>query len=50
VAGSTRTRIVDRLPAGFVDALALFVTMRLALGLVVVYLWWRGGLPGPCHF
>jgi hypothetical protein len=50
VAGSTRTRIVDRLPAGFVDALALFVTMRVALGLVVVYLWWRGGLPGPCHF
>ena len=24
--------------------------MRVALGLVVVYLWWRGGLPGPCHF
>ena len=30
--------------------MALFVTMRLALGLVVIYLWWRGGLPGPCHF
>jgi hypothetical protein len=28
----------------------LFLTMRFALGLVVIYLWWRGGLPGPCHF
>lgn len=44
------SRILDRLPPGFGDALALFVTMRFALGLVVVYLWWRGGLPGPCHF
>ena len=40
----------DRLPPGTVDALALFLTMRVALGLVVVYLWWRGGMPGPCHF
>ena len=38
------------MPAGFGDALALFLTMRFALGAVVVYLWWRGGLPGPCHF
>lgn len=44
------SRIQDRLPPGFGDAVALFVTMRLALGLVVIYLWWRGGLPGPCHF
>ncbi len=40
----------DRLPPGTIDALALFLTMRVALGLVVVYLWWRGGMPGPCHF
>ena len=44
------SRIQDRLPPGFGDALALFLTMRFALGLVVIYLWWRGGLPGPCHF
>ena len=44
------SRLQERLPPGFADAVALFVTMRLALGLVVVYLWWRGGLPGPCHF
>lgn len=44
------SRLQDRLPPGFTDAVALFVTMRLALGLVVIYLWWRGGLPGPCHF
>lgn len=44
------SRIKDRLPSGFGDALALLVMMRFALGLVVIYLWWRGGLPGPCHF
>jgi hypothetical protein len=44
------SRLRDRLPAGLGDAFSLFLTMRLALGLVVVYLWWRGGLPGPCHF
>lgn len=40
----------DRFPAGFLDAVGLFLTMRVALGLVALYLWWRGGLPGPCHF
>ena len=40
----------DRLPAGFLDAVGLFLTMRVALGLVALYLWWKGGLPGPCHF
>jgi hypothetical protein len=44
------SRLLDRLPPGFGDAVALFVTMRVALGLVVLYLWWRGGLPGACHF
>jgi len=47
---SAPARFRDRLPPGLGDALALFVTMRLALGLVALYLWWRGGLPGPCHF
>jgi hypothetical protein len=40
----------DRLPGGFADAVALFFTLRIALGLVAAYLWWKGGLPGPCHF
>lgn len=40
----------DRLPAGFTDAVALYLTMRLALGVVVLYLWWGNDLPGPCHF
>jgi hypothetical protein len=47
---SAPSRLLDRLPPGFADAVALFVTMRFALGLVAVYLWWRGGVPGPCHF
>jgi Dolichyl-phosphate-mannose-protein mannosyltransferase len=41
---------LDRLPGGFIDAVALFFTLRIALGLVAAYLWWKGGLPGPCHF
>jgi hypothetical protein len=32
------------------DAVALFVSLRLVLGLVAIYLWWQGSLPGPCHF
>jgi hypothetical protein len=47
---ATMAAIRARLPAGFEDAIALFLTMRVALGLVVIYLWWRGGVPGPCHF
>jgi len=39
-----------RLPDGLVDAVALFLTLRVALSLVAVYAWWKGGLPGPCHF
>jgi hypothetical protein len=41
---------LGRLPAGFIDAISLFLTMRVALGLVAIYLWWKGGLPGSCHF
>jgi hypothetical protein len=41
---------LDRLPPGLLDAIALFLIMRLALGLVAGYLWWKGNLPGPCHF
>jgi len=32
------------------DALGLFVSLRLVLGLIAIYLWWQGSLPGPCHF
>ncbi len=39
-----------RWPDGLLDAIALLLTLRVALGLVAVYVWWRGGLPGPCHF
>ena len=42
--------LLDRLPPGLLDAIALFLIMRLALGLVAAYLWWKGNLPGPCHF
>lgn len=38
------------LPDGLVDAIALFLTLRVALSLVAAYAWWKGGLPGPCHF
>ena len=40
----------DRLPPGFGDAVALLLTMRIALGAVGLYLWWGADLPGPCHF
>jgi hypothetical protein len=43
-------RFQNAMPPGFADALALFLTMRFALGALVLYLWWRDGLPGPCHF
>jgi hypothetical protein len=32
------------------DAIGLFVSLRLVLGLFALYLWWQGNLPGPCHF
>jgi hypothetical protein len=35
---------------GLADALALFVSVRVVLGLVVLYVWWAGMTPGPCHF
>lgn len=47
--GGWRDR-VERLPAGFVDAVSLFLILRVALGLVALYAWWTGSLPGPCHF
>lgn len=40
----------ERLPAGLLDAVGLFVSLRIALGFLAAYLWWKGGLPGPCHF
>jgi hypothetical protein len=39
-----------RLPDGLGDAISLFVSLRLLFGLFAIYLWWAGGLPGPCHF
>ncbi len=41
---------LDRLPAGFLDAVVLFLILRIALGLVAAYVWWHGDAPGPCHF
>jgi len=35
---------------GLADTLALFVSLRVVLGLVVLYAWWAGMTPGPCHF
>ena len=35
---------------GLADTLALFVSLRVVLGLVVLYVWWAGMTPGPCHF
>ncbi len=35
---------------GVVDALFLFVTLRVVFGLVAAYLWATATLPGPCHF
>lgn len=46
---SAVARVQDRLPPGLVDAITLFLILRVALGLVALYAWW-GGVPGPCHF
>ncbi len=35
---------------GLADTLALFLSLRVLLGLVVLYVWWAGMTPGPCHF
>ena len=39
-----------RLSPALTDAISLLLTMRFALGLIALYAWWKGGLPGPCHF
>ena len=44
------TSLMSRLPPGLGDALSLFLTMRVALGLIVLYVFWQGAMPGPCHF
>jgi Mannosyltransferase (PIG-V) len=36
--------------SGLGDTLALFLTLRVLLGLVALYVWWAGMTPGPCHF
>jgi hypothetical protein len=40
----------DRLPPGLLDAVLLFLLLRVALSLVALYAWWGESLPGPCHF
>ena len=32
------------------DAIGLFVSLRLVLGVFALYLWWTAQLPGPCNF
>ena len=44
------TRTWSRLPRGTDDALALWLTLRLGLGLVAAFLVLHGGVPGPCNF
>lgn len=44
-AGSPRTLFDD-----FWGAFILLVALRLILGLVALYVWFGGGIPGPCHF
>lgn len=44
------TALRDRSLPGLADAIGLFLTMRLALGAVALYLWLGGDMPGPCHF
>jgi hypothetical protein len=43
-----RTRF--ELGPAWTNAIAMFVSLRLGLGLLALYLWWAGGLPAPCHF
>jgi len=35
---------------GLADTLALFLSLRVLLGLVALYVWWAGMTPAPCHF
>lgn len=38
------------LPEGLGEALWLFVTMRVGLGLFALFVWAQAAIPGPCHF
>jgi hypothetical protein len=38
------------LSPGLLNALLLFVTLRVVFGLVALYVWGAGTLPGPCNF
>ncbi len=40
----------DGLRDAFRDAIGLFVSLRIVLSLVALYLWFSATLPGPCHF
>jgi hypothetical protein len=43
-------RLRERLPAGTTDAVSLWITMRVLLGLLAAYVVLHGLAPGPCHF
>lgn len=34
----------------FRDAVGLFVSLRIVLGLFALWVWWQATPPGPCHF
>jgi hypothetical protein len=46
----TGVAIRDGLGRAVGDAVALFLALRIALGLVAIYVWWQATIPGPCHF
>lgn len=48
--GGIRAVLGDELGPAVRDALGLFLSLRLVFGLIAIYLWWQGRLPGPCHF
>ena len=43
-------RFPEGLAYRLADTLALFVSLRIILGLVALYVWWAGMTPPPCHF
>jgi mannosyltransferase PIG-V len=48
--GGAWAAVADELGPALRDAIGLFLSLRLVFGLFAIYLWWQGGLAGPCHF
>jgi hypothetical protein len=48
--GGARAALGDGLRPALRDAIGLFLSLRVVFGLFAIYLWWQGGLAGPCHF